>query len=94
MSEKEKLIQELIEGQKQFMSEINEHGHSESDYWLNKNQYRKHQEELAKQIHNDAHKQYLSEYESKSVVADITAGGSWLSEENTETLEKTNKEKS
>ena len=53
MSEKEKLIQELIEGQKQFMSEI-----------------------------NDAHKQYLSEYESKSVVADITAGGSWLSEEN------------
>ncbi len=81
MSEKEKHIKELIEGQKNFISEINQHGHDESKYWLEKQEYRKRQEELAKQIHNDAHKQYLGEYTSKSVVADITAEGGWLSED-------------
>lgn len=83
MSDKKKqLIQELIEGQKTFMQEVNNHGYEESDYWLQKHEYRKKQEELAKQIHNDAHKTYLSEYESKSVIADITSGGGWLSEDN------------
>ena len=81
MPSKKQMIQELIEGQKEFIQEINEHGHSEAEYWLKKHEYRKHQEELAKQIHNDAHKQYLGEYESKSVVADITGSGSWLAED-------------
>ena len=82
MSDKKKeLIRELIDGQKQFMQEINEHGHSEKDYWLSKDEYRRTQENLAKEIHNDAHKQYLHEYESKSVKADITGPGSWLAED-------------
>ena len=81
MTTKKQLIQELIEGQKEFMSEINEHGHSEKDYWINKEEYRKAQENLAKQIHNDAHKQYLHEYQSASVKADINAPGGWLAED-------------
>lgn len=85
MSDKKKeLIRELIEGQKTFMQEINEHGHSEKDYWLSKEEYRRTQENLAKEIHNDAHKQYLHEYESKSVKADITGPGSWLAEDEQE----------
>jgi len=81
MSEKEKLIKELIEGQKTFMSEINQHGYEERDYWMDKGDYRKKQEHLAKEIHNTAHKEHLSEYTSKSVLADITADGGWLSED-------------
>ena len=78
---KKQLIQELIEGQRTFIQEINEHGHEESDYWLNKEEYRRIQQNLAKQIHNDAHKEYLSEYQSKSVIADINAPGGWLAED-------------
>ena len=81
MSEKERLIKELVEGQKEFMSEINQHGHDESKYWLEKQEYRKRQEELAKGIHNAAHREHLSEYTSKSVIADITAEGGWLAED-------------
>ena len=79
---RKQMIAELIEGQKQFMQEVNEHGHEEKDYWLSNEDYRKIQKNLAKQIHNDAHKQYLGEYESKSVKADITGPGSWLAEDN------------
>ncbi len=81
MPSKKQMIQELIEGQKEFIQEINEHGHSEADYWLKKHEYRKRQEELAKAVHNDAHNQYLHEYQSPSVKADITGPGSWLAEE-------------
>ena len=87
MPSKKQMIQELIEGQKEFMSEINEHGHSEKDYWINKEEYRKAQENLAKQIHNDAHKQYLHEYQSASVKADINAPGGWLAEDETNNKE-------
>ena len=87
MSKKEELtsksdhIKEMIAGQKKFIQEVNEHGYEEREYWMDQTEYRKRQEELAKNIHNAAHKQYLGEYTSKSVVADITAGGGWLSEE-------------
>ena len=85
MSDKKKqLIQEMIEGQKEFMSEIRNHGYEEKDYWLNKEDYRRTQENLAKEIHNQAHKKYLHEYESKSVKADITGSGSWLAEDEEE----------
>jgi len=80
-TEKKQMIEELIAGQRKFIQEINEVGHSESDYWLEKQQYRKRQEELAKNIHNTAHRQYLGEYESKSLVDDITGDGGWLSED-------------
>ena len=83
MPSKKQMIQELIEGQKEFMSEINEHGHSEKDYWINKEEYRRTQENLAKGIHNDAHKQYLHEYQSASVKADINAPGGWLAKDET-----------
>lgn len=63
------------------MSEIHNHGYEEKDYWLNKEDYRRTQENLAKEIHNQAHKKYLHEYESKSVKADITGSGSWLAED-------------
>ena len=82
MSDKKKqLIQEMIKGQKEFMSEINNHGYEEKDYWLNKEDYRRKQQELAKNVHNMAHKEYLHEYQSPSVKADITGSGSWLSED-------------
>ena len=79
---KKQMIAKLIEGQKTFMQEVNEHGYEEKDYWLSKEEYRRAQENLAKGIHNDAHKQYLHEYESKSVKADINAPGGWLAEDN------------
>ena len=78
---RKQMIQELIEGQKTFMQEVNEHGYEEKDYWLSKDEYRRAQENLAKGIHNDAHKQYLHEYESKSVKADINSPGGWLAED-------------
>ena len=81
---RKQMIQELIEGQKTFMQEVNEHGYEEKDYWLDQDEYRKVQKNLAKQIHNDAHKQYLHEYESKSVKADITGSGRWLAEDEEE----------
>ena len=81
MPSKKQMIQELIEGQKEFMSEIHNHGYEEKDYWLYKEEYRRTQENLAKGIHNEAHRQYLGEYESKSVKADITGPGSWLAED-------------
>ena len=85
MSDKKKqLIQEMIEGQKEFMSEINNHGYEEKDYWLNKEDYRSKQLELAINVHNMAHKEYLHEYESKSVKADITGSGSWLAKDEEE----------
>ena len=87
MPSRKQLIQELIEGQKQFMQEVNEHGHEEKDYWLSKDEYRRAQENLAKEIHNDAHKLYLHEYESKSVKADISGPGSWLAEDETNNKE-------
>ena len=78
---KKQMIQELIEGQKTFMQEINEHGHDEKEYWLEKDEYRRIQQNLAKQIHNEAHKTYLHEYQSASVKADINSPGGWLSED-------------
>ncbi len=78
-TEKKQLIQELIEGQKDFLQEVN--NLSEKDYWLEKGDYREKQQELAKRIHNTAHREHLSEYQSKSVIADITAEGGWLNEE-------------
>lgn len=45
--------------------------------------------DLAKEIHNDAHKQYL--HESKSVKADITAPGGWLEDELIQINEELNK---
>lgn len=80
-TEKKQLIQELIDGQKNFIQEVNDHGYEERDYWIDQTKYRKRQEELAKNIHNTAHKEHLSEYTSKSVIADITADGGWLSED-------------
>ena len=79
--EKKQLIQELIDDQKNFIQEVNNHGYEERKYWMDQTQYRKRQEELAKQIHNNAHQQYLGEYTSKSVLADITAEGGWLAED-------------
>ena len=87
MPSKKQMIAELIEGQKEFMSEIHNHGYEEKDYWLNKEEYRRTQENLAKQIHNDAHKQYLHEYQSASVKADINAPGGWLAEDETNNKE-------
>ena len=87
MPSKKQMIQELIEGQKEFMSEINEHGHSEKDYWLSKEEYRRAQENLAKGIHNEAHREYLHEYQSASVKADINSPGSWLAEDETNNKE-------
>lgn len=81
MTTKQDKIRKLIEGQKQFMQEINEHGYEEKKYWLEDEEYRRVQKNLAKEIHNDAHKQYLHEYESKSVKADISGPGSWLAED-------------
>ena len=79
---KKQLIQELIEGQKEFIQEVNDLGHDEREYWTNKDEYRRIQQNLAKQIHNTAHKTYLHEYQSPSVKADITGPGSWLAEDN------------
>jgi hypothetical protein len=80
MSKKEK-IKQLIEGQKTFIQEINNHGYEEKDYWLEQGEYRRIQQTLAKEIHNEAHREYLGEYQSKSVIADITAPGGWLEED-------------
>lgn len=88
MPSRKQMIQELIEGQKEFMSEINTHGYEEKKYWLENEDYRKIQKNLAKQIHNDAHREYLGEYESKSVLADINSPGGWLAEEDDEKQNK------
>ena len=87
MPSKKQMIQELIEGQKDFMQEINEHGHDEKEYWLEKDEYRRIQQNLAKGIHNEAHREYLHEYQSPSVKADITGPGSWLAEDETNNKE-------
>ena len=87
MPSKKQMIQELIEGQKDFMQEINEHGHDEKEYWLEKDEYRRIQQNLAKGIHNEAHREYLHEYQSASVKADITGPGSWLAEDETNNKE-------
>ena len=83
MPSKKQMIQELIEGQKEFMSEINTHGYEEKKYWLEDEEYRRVQKNLAKEIHNEAHREYLHEYQSPSVKADITGPGSWLAEDET-----------
>jgi len=84
MPSKKQMIQELIGGQKEFMQEINEHGYEEKKYWLEDEEYRRLQQNLAKEIHNTAHRQYLGEYQSKSVLADINSPGGWLQEEDEE----------
>ena len=88
MPSKKQMIQELIEGQKEFMSEINTHGYEEKKYWLEDEEYRRVQKNLAKEIHNSAHKEYLHEYQSPSVKADITGPGSWLAEDDDEQNDK------
>ena len=79
-------IQQLIKEQKEFLQEINEY--TEESYWMDKTKYRENQMRLAKEIHNAAHKEYMSEYQSKSVIADVTAEGGWWTQEK----EKDNRE--
>jgi len=91
MTTKQDKIRKLIEGQKEFMNDVNAHGYSEKDYWLNNEEYRRTQENLAKEIHNDAHSEYINEYQSKSVLADITSPGGWLEDELIQINEELNK---
>ena len=43
------------------MADVNQKGYNESEYWLGMTDYRKQQQDLAKQIHNDAHATYINE---------------------------------
>ena len=87
MPSKKQMIAELIESQKEFLQEINEY--TEESYWMDKTKYRENQMRLAKEIHNAAHKEYISEYQSKSVIADVTAEGGWWT---TQEKDKDNRE--
>ncbi len=78
MTKKEK-IKQLINQQKAFMADVNQKGYNESEYWLGMTDYRKQQQDLAKQIHNDAHATYINEYRP-SVKADVTSEGGWWNE--------------
>lgn len=75
VNNKQEKIKQLIKEQKEFLQEINEY--TEESYWIDKTKYRENQMRLAKEIHNAAHKEYMSEYQSKSVIADVTAAGGW-----------------
>ena len=79
-------IQQLIKEQKEFLQEINEY--TEESYWMDKTKYRENQMRLAKEIHNAAHKEYMSEYQSKSVIADVTAEGGWWHEKDKDNREQ------
>ena len=79
-------IQQLIKEQKEFLQEINEY--TEESYWMDKTKYRENQMRLAKEIHNAAHKEYMSEYQSKSVIADVTAEGGWWAQKDKDNREQ------
>jgi len=59
---KKEAIQEMIDGQRKFMQDVNQNGYEDKRYWLEQEDYRNKQAELAKVIQNEAHRENWEGY--------------------------------